>query len=288
MPAAPRHDHRPQRRRARRLRARRRRLRRPATWSRTRSGRGQRLAPLLGVDAGRRCCASSRAATPASSTSRRELPAAQADAVQQLKHRRASTLTPRATRDLPARLPRRRRCSASVGTDGKGLTGLEYSQDRVAARAPTASAALVSDALGQPIELARPQRRRARRRVSADARRRASRTRPSRCSPRSGATYRPKGATAIVMDPRDRRDPRAGQLAARRRQRPRRRARLRARRTAPSASTTSPARRSRRSRSPARCRTATGHARDAVRPAAADPGRRPHDRRAHERAATRR
>ena len=79
------------------------------------------------------------------------------------------------------------------------------------------------------------------------------------------------------MDPRTGDDPRAGELAAGRRQRPRRRARLRAPEPRRRRRPTSPARRSRRSPSPARSQDGMVTPTTPFDVAAADPGRRPHD-----------
>ena len=149
-----------------------------------------------------------------------------------------------------------RRCSAPSASTARASSASSTLDDKLL-HGTDGERRLVKDALGQPIAIRDVKRAEpgARLRLTLDA----ADPGQGRGGPRraSAQTYRPKGATAIVMDPRTGADPRAGQLAARRRQRPGRRARLRARRTAPSASPTSRARPSRRSPSPARCRTAS-------------------------------
>ena len=90
----------------------------------------------------------------------------------------------------------------------------------------------------------------------AHARRRTIQDQTEEVLAEVGETWQPKGATALVMDPRHGRDPRARQLAARERQQALRGARLRDDEPRGRARPTSPARPSRRSRSPARSRTA--------------------------------
>jgi cell division protein FtsI (penicillin-binding protein 3) len=88
----------------------------------------------------------------------------------------------------------------TVGTDGHGLAGLEYSQDR-ALHGRDGRRRLVKDALGQPISL---QDERAARsghdvRLTIDA---AIQSRAERVLDGVGRTFSPKGAMALVMDPR--------------------------------------------------------------------------------------
>ena len=87
-----------------------------------------------------------------------------------------------------------------VGTDGKGLSGLEYSFDRVL-HGSDGRRQTLRDALGQAIDvkdvkLARPG---ARLKLDIDA---SIQDKAEAVLAQVGATYRPKGATAIVMDPR--------------------------------------------------------------------------------------
>lgn len=89
----------------------------------------------------------------------------------------------------------------AVGTDGKGLSGLEYSFDR-ALRGADGERRTVNDALGQPIDVhdVRPARPGAKLQLTLDA---AIQDKAEAVLAQVGETYRPKGATAIVMDPRD-------------------------------------------------------------------------------------
>ena len=87
---------------------------------------------------------------------------------------------------------------------------------------------LVKDALGDAIEMREVKPTEPGQRRQAHARRRHPGPRRGGARRRSARSGKPKGATAIVMDPRDGVDPRARQLAAGERQRARRRARLRA------------------------------------------------------------
>ena len=88
-----------------------------------------------------------------------------------------------------------------VGTDDKGLAGLEYRHDDVLRGRP-GRRALVKDALGDAIEARdeRPARPGADVRLTLDAK---IQDRTEEVLAKVGATYRPKGATALVMDPRD-------------------------------------------------------------------------------------
>jgi cell division protein FtsI/penicillin-binding protein 2 len=88
----------------------------------------------------------------------------------------------------------------AVGIDGQGLSGLEYSRDRVL-RGLDGQRQIVSDAIGQPISIRdlRAPRPGATLGLTLDA---AIQSRVEDVLAGIGATYRPKGATAIVMDPR--------------------------------------------------------------------------------------
>ena len=254
---AARHDHRPPRRRARGLRARRRHLARRRTWSRTRSGGRASSRRCSAPTPGRASCASSRQRDTGFVYLARALPAGQARGrSQKLEHRGHHSSTPAHRRVYPRDVAGRRRCSARSAPTATACRGLEYARRQGAARRRRRAPPRQRRARPADLDRATSSRAQPGARPRADARRRDPGQGRAGARRASAQTYRPKGATAIVMDPHDRRDPRAGQLAADRRQRPRRRARLRARRTAPSASPTSPARRSRRSPSPARCRTA--------------------------------
>ena len=183
-----------------------------------------KLAPLLGAPR-TSSCASSRAATRGFVYLVRGIPAAEGGRGEKLNIAGLEFI-PRYRRDYP-RDWMASQLLGSVGTDGHGLGGLEYSLDAPAARQRRRAAA-GQGRDGRPDRDARHEAGRARRRTCGSRSTPTSRTRPRRCSTRSAKTWQPKGATAIVMDPDDRRDPRARQLAARERQRARGVARLRA------------------------------------------------------------
>jgi cell division protein FtsI (penicillin-binding protein 3) len=88
----------------------------------------------------------------------------------------------------------------AVGTDGQGLWGLEQGLDPVL-RGRDGVRRAVNDALGQPIELRdeRPTIPGQSVRLTLDA---ALQDKVEEVLQGVGASYRPKGATAIVMDPR--------------------------------------------------------------------------------------
>jgi cell division protein FtsI (penicillin-binding protein 3) len=89
----------------------------------------------------------------------------------------------------------------SVGLDGDGLSGLEYADDRLLG-GQDGERRLVKDALGQSIEIrdTKPAKPGARLELSIDSR---IQDKVERVLADVGAQYRPKGATAIVMDPSD-------------------------------------------------------------------------------------
>ena len=212
-----RHDHRPQRRRPRRLRARAGHLGDAV------SGQG----PARGRAEAR---AAARAVSQATVLQRalsehtgfvylaRALPGqAGADAVLALKIAGIAG-TPVMRRVYP-RGTLAAQVLGIVGTEGNGLTGLEYSQQLAAARARGRAAR--GQRRARPADLDRR---------TSTARRRArslSLTLDANIQQRTedvlGAVaqvFDPKDATAIVMDPQHRRDPRARELAAGQRQRP--------------------------------------------------------------------
>ncbi len=162
----------------------------------------------------------------------------------------------------------------SVGTDGDGLSGLEYADNRLLAGRDGVQRT-VNDARGQQISISnpRPALAGATLELNLDA---AIQDKVEAVLQQVGATYRPKDATAIVMDPRsgallavanwprvDANDPGGAPASA-----------LEDRATGfdyePGSTfkafTVAGALTGRRR-----------HARHVVRPAAADPGRRPHD-----------
>jgi cell division protein FtsI/penicillin-binding protein 2 len=89
----------------------------------------------------------------------------------------------------------------ATGTDGQGLAGLEYALEDVVGGA-NGERRLVKDALGKPIELRDVKRtepgQRVRLTLDADIQDRAENVLAE-----VGEQWRPKGATALVMDPRD-------------------------------------------------------------------------------------
>ncbi|HEU4977432.1 MAG TPA: penicillin-binding protein 2 [Solirubrobacteraceae bacterium] len=88
----------------------------------------------------------------------------------------------------------------SVGIDGTGLSGLEYLWNRVL-RGRDGERRVVKDALGQPISVQdiKTAQAGARLQLTLDSQ---IQDRVEQVLGQVGATYRPKGATAIVMDPR--------------------------------------------------------------------------------------
>jgi cell division protein FtsI/penicillin-binding protein 2 len=88
-----------------------------------------------------------------------------------------------------------------VGLDGNGLAGLEYSQDR-RLHGADGERRLVKDALGDPIQMqdVKPTLGGKDVKLTIDAHLQDS---TERVLAEVGRTWQPKGATAIVMDPRD-------------------------------------------------------------------------------------
>jgi len=89
----------------------------------------------------------------------------------------------------------------SVGTDGRGLSGIEYSRNATLT-GRDGERRLVKDALGQSINVrdTKPAQPGGRLELTIDA---AIQNQVEDVLRQVGETYRPKGATAIVMDPRD-------------------------------------------------------------------------------------
>jgi cell division protein FtsI (penicillin-binding protein 3) len=87
-----------------------------------------------------------------------------------------------------------------VGTDNVGLSGLEYSQDRLL-RGEDGERRLVKDALGEPVSLIETKRSKPGKslQLTLDVR---IQERTEAVLAEVGQTYRPHGATAVVMDPR--------------------------------------------------------------------------------------
>jgi cell division protein FtsI/penicillin-binding protein 2 len=89
----------------------------------------------------------------------------------------------------------------SVGTDNQGLSGLEYSQDRFL-RGADGERRLVKDALGQAIEMKETKATEPGQdlKLTIDAN---IQDKAEEVLAQVGEEWKPKGATAIVMDPRD-------------------------------------------------------------------------------------
>ena len=87
----------------------------------------------------------------------------------------------------------------SVGTEGRGLSGIEYARDRILDGAD-GRRRLVKDALGQSISIRdpKPAKPGARLELTIDA---AIQDKVEQVLAGVGRSYSPKGATAIVMDP---------------------------------------------------------------------------------------
>ena len=128
----------------------------------------------------------------------RNLPAAKAEKISKLKIEGLQFI-PSARRDYP------RRWLASqllggVGIDGNGLTGLEYTFDRVL-HGSAGTRRIVKDALGQPIVLQETKRAVPGKdlKLTIDAQLQSE---VEDVLAQVGAKWHPKGATAVVMDPR--------------------------------------------------------------------------------------
>ncbi len=89
----------------------------------------------------------------------------------------------------------------TIGTEGKGLSGLEYSLDGLL-RGRDGERRLVKDALGEAIELRETKRTKPGSTVTLTVDE-AIQDKAEEVLAEVGETWRPRGATAIVMDPRD-------------------------------------------------------------------------------------
>jgi cell division protein FtsI (penicillin-binding protein 3) len=129
---------------------------------------------------------------------RRQLPASQGQQIGKL-HMAGVQLIPSSRRIYPQRWMAAQLLGA-VGTDGGGLSGLEYTRDRVL-RGTDGDRRLVKDALGQPISLSDVQPARAGQdvRLTLDA---AIQDKVESVLQQVGQKFSPRGATAVVMDPR--------------------------------------------------------------------------------------
>ena len=89
----------------------------------------------------------------------------------------------------------------TVGTEGKGLAGLEYSHDRLL-RGVDGERHIIRDALGQPISVRdpKPAKPGARLELAIDA---TIQDKAEEVLASVGAKFQPRGATAVVMDPRN-------------------------------------------------------------------------------------
>ena len=129
----------------------------------------------------------------------RNLPAAQAARVQKL-NLTGIDLEPGHLRFYPREFLAAQ-LLGSVGTDGRGLSGIEYERNKTLT-GTDGERRLVKDALGQSINVrdTKPAHPGNRIELTIDA---AIQDEVERVLTKVGQTYRPKGATAIVMDPRD-------------------------------------------------------------------------------------
>jgi len=128
----------------------------------------------------------------------REIPAAQGVKIAALREN-GLQLIPRNHRSYP-RAWLASQLLGTVGTDGAGLAGLEYAQE-AALHGRDGRRRVVGDALGQPIDMRDLQTMAPGQtvRLTIDA---AIQDQVEQVLQNVGQTYRPKGATALVMDPR--------------------------------------------------------------------------------------
>jgi cell division protein FtsI/penicillin-binding protein 2 len=128
----------------------------------------------------------------------RNVPASRAERVEHL-HVEGLQFIPRYRRTYPRNWMAAQVLGA-VGTDGNGLSGLEYSLDR-SLRGTDGERRLVKDALGDPIEMraTKPERPGHDVRLTLDAN---LQDEAEQVLAEVGQQWQPKGATAVVMDPR--------------------------------------------------------------------------------------
>lgn len=159
-------------------------------------GAAQRIAPLIGLDAN--TVAARLARRSGFVYLARRVPVSTADAVRALRIG-GLTFIPNSLRTYPSSWLASQVLGA-VGIDGQGLSGLEYSRDGVL-RGASGQRRVTSDAIGQPIAITdtHPDRPGQPIKLTLDA---TIQTRVEDVLARLGSAYRPKGATAIVMDPR--------------------------------------------------------------------------------------
>ena len=155
-----------------------------------------RLAPLLGVDENtlvRKLAQPDKGFVYLA----RSLPASRGTAVQKLQLP-GITLTSAHRRVYP-RQYLASQLLGSVGTDGNGLSGIEYADDRIL-QGSDGERRLVKDALGQSLSIrdTKPAKAGSRLELTIDA---AIQDKVERVLADVGAQYRPHGATAFVMNP---------------------------------------------------------------------------------------
>jgi len=129
----------------------------------------------------------------------RQLPASQAQRIGKL-NMPGIQLIPSSRRIYPQRWMAAQLLGA-VGTDGNGLSGLEYARDKTL-RGKDGERRLVKDALGQPISLADVRAAQPGHKVTLtlDA---AIQDKVEAVLQQVGQKFSPRGATALVMDPRN-------------------------------------------------------------------------------------
>jgi cell division protein FtsI (penicillin-binding protein 3) len=129
----------------------------------------------------------------------RQLPASQAQRIARL-NMPGIQLIPSSRRIYPQRWMAAQLLGA-VGTDGNGLSGLEYARDKML-RGKDGERRLVKDALGQPISLAGVRAAQPGHNVTLtlDA---AIQDKVEAVLQQVGQKFSPRGATALVMDPRN-------------------------------------------------------------------------------------
>ncbi len=127
----------------------------------------------------------------------RKLPAAKADKISALKLE-GINVDPAEQRSYPQRFLAAQ-VVGRVGLDGDGLSGIEYVRDK-ALRGRDGRRREVKDGQGETLSVAdpRPTKPGARVQLTLDA---AVQKETEKVLAQVGATYRPKGASAIVMDP---------------------------------------------------------------------------------------
>ncbi|MDX6691791.1 MAG: hypothetical protein QOG15_3248 [Solirubrobacteraceae bacterium] len=127
----------------------------------------------------------------------RKLPSTKADAIRKLKLEGIQFI-PTSHREYPRRWLASQVLGA-VGTDGNGLSGLEYAQERTLGGVD-GKRRIVKDALGEPITVQELKRAKAGQdiQLTLDAQ---LQNKVEDVLAQVGAVWRPKGATAVVMNP---------------------------------------------------------------------------------------